>query len=286
MDAQPATRYEVALSFAGEQRPYVEQVATTLQSRGIRVFYDDFEKVSFWGRHLTEELQAIYELKADLAVIFISKAYVEKAWPRHERRSSFSRAAKESREYVLPVRFDDSKVPGLSEDVYYLQAVDYSPAELAAMIAEKIGVQPFDRKASDVPPPQMTSPAGEVVFDYSNHNGLYVIGHGTLKFETKWNKASNRSIHVCNDPPSINGIALGPREWTTMAQVIDAQRLDYTSRVRTPCLGQIVIFRNVHGFYAAAHLLEVKDDSRGDKSDELRFQYAIQPDGSDSFNGF
>ena len=46
-----------------------------------------------------------------------------------------------------------------------------------------------------------------------------------------------------------------------------------------------MIFRNVHGFYAAAHLLKVKDDRRGDKSDELRFQYAIQPDGSDNFTG-
>ena len=286
MDAQSASRYEVALSFAGEQRPYVEQVATTLQSRGIRVFYDNFEKVSLWGRHLTEELQAIYELRANLAVIFISKAYVEKTWPRHERRSILSRATKESREYVLPVRFDDTKVPGLPEDVFYLQAGDYSPAELAAMIAEKIGVQPFGGKASDVPPPQMTSLVGEVVFDYSNHNGLYVIGQGTLKFETRWTKADNRSIHVYNDPPSINGIALSPREWTTIAQVVDAQQLDYTSPARTPGLGQIVIFRNVHGLYAAAHLLKVKDHSRGDKSDELRFQYAIQPDGSDNFTGF
>ena len=73
MGAQSESRYEVALSFAGEQRPYVEQVATTLQSRGINVFYDDFEKVSLWGKHLTEELQAIYEQRADLAVIFISK---------------------------------------------------------------------------------------------------------------------------------------------------------------------------------------------------------------------
>ena len=285
MDAESESRYEVALSFAGEQRPYVEQVAITLQSRGISVFYDDFETVRLWGKHLTEELPAIYELRAGLVVIFISKTYVEKAWPRHERRSSFSRAARESREYVLPVRFDDTEVPGLSQDVFYLQAGDYSPAELAAMIAEKIGVQPFGGKASEVPPPRMASLVGEAVFDYSNHNGLYVIGRGSLQFETKWAKADNRSIHVVNYPPSINGIALGRREWTTIDQVVDAQRLDYTSHARTPCLGQIVIFRNVHGFYAAAHLLKVKDDSRGDKSDELRFQYAIQPNGSDNFTG-
>ena len=38
--------YEVALSFAGEQRGYVESVARALQSRGIAVFYDEFEKIA------------------------------------------------------------------------------------------------------------------------------------------------------------------------------------------------------------------------------------------------
>ena len=34
---------------------------------------------------------------------------------------------------------------------------------------------------------------------------------------------------------------------------------------------------------AAVQVLEIKDDTRGDDSDELRFRYAIQPDGSDNF---
>ena len=46
----------------------------------------------------------------------------------------------------------------------------------------------------------MTSLVGEVVFDYSNYNGLYVIGRGPLEFETKWSKASDVSIRVYNDP--------------------------------------------------------------------------------------
>ena len=129
----------------------------------------------------------------------------------------------------------------------------------------------------------MTSLVGESVFDYSNHDGHYVIGRDTLEFETQWSKAGNDSIHVYNDPPSINGIALGPREWTAIPQVVNARSLDYTSRTRMPCVGQIVLFRNIHGFYAAAHLMEIKYDGRGDDHYELRFQYAIQPDDSDNF---
>ena len=277
------SKYEVALSFAGEQRPYVEVVARTLQSRGVSVFYDEFETVRLWGAHLAEELQSVYEGRASLAVMFISADYVERMWPRHERRAILSRAVAERGEYVLPVRFDGSEVPGLSRDLVYLRAENHPPAELAAMIAEKLGIKPFQGKASDVPPPQMTSLSGEAVFNYANHNGRYVIGHGKLEFETNWSKASDTSIHVYNVPPSIHGVALGRRDWTEIDQVAGAASLDYTSRSRTPLIGQVVMFRNMAGFYAAVQVLGIKDDTRGDDSDELRFRYAIQPDGSDNF---
>ena len=50
--------------------------------------------------------------------MFISQAYVEKAWTRHERRLALSRMIREPGEYILPVRFDDTSVPGLPTDVY------------------------------------------------------------------------------------------------------------------------------------------------------------------------
>ena len=274
--------YEVALSFAGEQREYVEEVARVLQSWGIDVFYDDSEDL--WGKNLTEELQDVFENRANYVVMFISKEYVEKAWPRHERKSALSRAVQERREYILPVRFDETPVPGLPTDIAYKQAEEHEPAEIAAMLAAKLGVSRFEKKASDVPPPRMTSFTGEAVFDYSNHNGRYVIGHGTLEFETEWTKASNTSIHVYNDPDSINGVAIA-EQCTSIEQISNARSLDYTSRCRTPQRGQIVVWRNKQGFYAATHVLEIKDKSRGDQKDELRFRYVIQSDGSDNFTG-
>src|SRR5260370_10855385 len=38
--------YEIAISFAGENRPFCGEVARALASRGVRAFYDDFERVS------------------------------------------------------------------------------------------------------------------------------------------------------------------------------------------------------------------------------------------------
>ncbi len=46
-------------------------------------------------------------------VVFVSADYAGRDWPRLERRATFGRAVRESGVYVLPARFDDSKLPGL-----------------------------------------------------------------------------------------------------------------------------------------------------------------------------
>ena len=263
----------------------MEEVARHLAARSIAVFYDGFQEAWLWGRDGEEAFHEVFAEKANCVVMFISAEYVKKPWTRVERKAAFSRMIREEAEYVLPVRFDNTVVPGLPDTVIYLCVNKYSPAELAALIAEKLGVAPFAGKASDVPPPRMTSPVGEVVFNYNNFNGRYIIGSGMAEFETKWTKASNRRIHIYNDPESINGVALDQNA-TSIHEVTKGAALDYTSRTRTPETEQIVVLRNRNEFYAALHVLEIKDDTRGDGTDELRFRYAIQADGSDNFTRF
>ena len=73
------------------------------------------------------------------------------------------------------------------------------------------------------------------------------------------------------------------KEVKEIEKISEAKCLDYSSRSRTPKLGEIVVFRNVNGYYAAAQVLDIKDDSREDDRDELRFRYVIQKNGSDDF---
>lgn len=121
-------RYDVALSYAGEQRPYVERVATRLAAHGISHYYDRANPTLLWGKNLVETLQQIYEKDSASVVLFVSAEYAEKQWTRHERRAALSRAVREARTYVLPARFDDTELPGLVTDVVY--------AELGTMEAE------------------------------------------------------------------------------------------------------------------------------------------------------
>ena len=70
--------YEVALSFAGEQREYVEKVSQNLTKLGVKHFYDNNEQVNLWGKNLSQYLDAVYFEKSLYFVPFISKEYVKK----------------------------------------------------------------------------------------------------------------------------------------------------------------------------------------------------------------
>ncbi len=130
--------YHVALSFAGEDRPYVDQVASSLQSSGLRVFYDLYEKVGLWGKDLYVHLNEVYKDQAEYTVLFASKHYNEKLWTNHERKAAQERAFRENREYILPARFDDTPIPGVPATVGYIDLRSTPPGELAGLIAAKV----------------------------------------------------------------------------------------------------------------------------------------------------
>jgi len=131
-------RWDVALSFAGAQRAYVEQVAAALKARGVRCFYDADEQVELWGRHLAEELPAVYAGQAALVVVFISAEYAAGDWTRLERQAALARAVRERREYVLPARFDDTALPGLLDDVVAVDLRRHAPERFADLVAAKL----------------------------------------------------------------------------------------------------------------------------------------------------
>ncbi len=137
-DARSQWRWDVALSFAGAQRPYVEQVASALKARGVRCFYDADEQIELWGKYLVEELPAIYGEQAAAAVVFVSAEYAVRDWTRLERRAALNRAVRERREYVLPARFDDTPLPGLLSDLVAVDLRGRTPQQFAAMIADKL----------------------------------------------------------------------------------------------------------------------------------------------------
>ncbi len=129
---------DVALTYASEQREYVETVAKELVGRSVNVFHAPFEAEQLWGEDLIPYLDRVFRELATLCVMFISREYVSKAWPSHERRAALARQLEEQSKYILPVRFDDSAVPGLNPHIAFMGTKDCPPTKLAELIRRKL----------------------------------------------------------------------------------------------------------------------------------------------------
>lgn len=129
--------FDVALSFAGEQRGYVRQVAERLESQGIKVFYDEFFESQLWGRNLPEYLKEVYYSKSDYCIMFISKDYISKMWPTYEGKCANARDLEEFGNYILPVVFEGTKMPGLDPGKKYLNASKYTPQQVADIFIKR-----------------------------------------------------------------------------------------------------------------------------------------------------
>ena len=131
-------KFDVALSFAGEQRDYVEEVAHIIQSSGYVVFYDEFYESHLWGKELTAYFKEVYYSNSDKCIMFVSKEYVTKAWPSTERKNALAKVLEVGDDYLLPVRFDDSEVCGLPPTIGYLDARKKTPKNIADLFLEKM----------------------------------------------------------------------------------------------------------------------------------------------------
>jgi hypothetical protein len=145
-------------------------------------------------------------------------------------------------------------------------------------------IQSYEVPSLSMRPERYVAPAlsGTVTFDYSNNNGRYVLGAGDMAFETAWSGAGNTAIHAYTDPPSIRSVAIAVGV-KAIRDIEDASVFDTSSRVRTPHLGEIVVWRNTAGYFAAVRIEKLKSRSDGQAVDEVTFTYAIQPNRTPSF---
>lgn len=113
--------FDVAFSFAGTERTQAEELAEKIRAQGFNVFYDDFYPEMLWGKNLVEFFHEIYSKRSRYCVIFVSQEYLNREWTIHERRSAQERMLKEKgNEYILPIKVDDTELPGMPGTIGYL----------------------------------------------------------------------------------------------------------------------------------------------------------------------
>ena len=131
--------YDVAISFAGEDRGVAEQIAKSLTNEGIEVFYDRYVEADLGGKDLYLHLADIYSNRARLCLILISAHYSRKLWTRHELQNAFVRAFQENQEYILPLRLDDTTLPGIRPTAGYQDLRHTTVEKIVELMKTKLG---------------------------------------------------------------------------------------------------------------------------------------------------
>jgi hypothetical protein len=111
--------YDVAISFAGADREIARSIAMALRQRGLRVFFDEFHAAELWGTDLAHYFGGVFDDRARYCLMLTSRSYPASAWATHERRHAQSRQAREPDGYILQVRLDETRVPGIPATIGY-----------------------------------------------------------------------------------------------------------------------------------------------------------------------
>jgi hypothetical protein len=130
--------YDVALSFAGSDRKYAERLAEELRAVGVAVFYDQFDQAALWGKNLHAYLTELYRLRARYCVVFLSANYGREGWTRLELDAALAREFEYGHEYILPIRLDDTTVPGILPTRGYLDWRKYSVDAIVDMVRTRL----------------------------------------------------------------------------------------------------------------------------------------------------
>lgn len=131
--------FEVALSFPGEVRSLVEQIAFELERRiGPNSCFYDNNYISQLARpSLDTLLQDIYRNRSKLVVVFLSSDYHKKEWCGIEFRAVREIIMERDDKRIMFIRTDDGSVDGVLKTDGYVDARRFRPADLARFIHER-----------------------------------------------------------------------------------------------------------------------------------------------------
>jgi len=111
-------QYDVFLSHAGEDDPFVKKLADDLERLGTRVFED--ERAIRAGENIMSALQKA--LGASRKFVFImSPASLSKPWPQAEAQDILHADPTNSERLLIPILLKDCDPPAFIKQIKYIQ---------------------------------------------------------------------------------------------------------------------------------------------------------------------
>jgi hypothetical protein len=159
--------YDLAFSFASEDREYVKLVKEECEILGLKVYYDRDRTVEQWGKNILKEQRKVYGYNTKYFVPFISSQYFEKTIPTDEFQSAMLTGA-EKEGYILAVIIGKAKIPPeyLHPLMQYLCADNFTPKQLAKALSKKVtahinppkDINKIFSEETDLPLPKLIPP--------------------------------------------------------------------------------------------------------------------------------
>lgn len=133
-----STVYTIAVSYASEQRYYVEKFVNFFIEKNINIYYDRNEQAQMLGTLLHEKLQEIYTEDTYYRIIFLSKDYINKPITKMESEYILAdNVYQKNKLYVF--KFDEAMLPGLNRNFVYSTIEEYpDPEDYANLIYDAI----------------------------------------------------------------------------------------------------------------------------------------------------
>ncbi|MCH7500091.1 MAG: TIR domain-containing protein [Nitrospinae bacterium] len=106
--------FDIALSFAGENRELAEYIAEQLGILDANVFYDKYFESNFLGSTWSRQFKKIFSEDSRLVVCLLDKHHNDKIWPTFERECFQPRVNDEA---VIPIFLDSTSFVGIPKDL-------------------------------------------------------------------------------------------------------------------------------------------------------------------------
>lgn len=129
-------KYDIAFSYASEQKEVIEDYSKRFQVLGLNVFIDIEHPELFVFKHVPEILKAIYDDDEIVMLIFLSKEYVKKDFTKYESHIAFDRLLSEKR--LAIIKLDDVALPWLPSSYFYYDINKYSFDEICQSLCNAI----------------------------------------------------------------------------------------------------------------------------------------------------
>lgn len=165
-------KYDVAISFAEEDKNAALAMAQALEKIGLKSYYYPDDRDVSYGTNLEDQLVRIYSTEAKYAIVLFSEEYFrsDKIYTKIELSAIQKRMDEEADVvYMLPVRlkndFSLAQYPSLDKLIYFKW--DYAPDVIAKEISKLLGKELLNAEEN--------AGAGNIIYNYGNQ-AMFIAG--------------------------------------------------------------------------------------------------------------